>query len=88
MNKYDTDYKAVCKEVKRLRGRRTWEVEFGFSPTSTEASRKRVADEIEPLGADAELLECLRRSDVLDAFCGVPDAPGIVEQAEPGNDSE
>jgi hypothetical protein len=27
-------------------------------------------------------------NDVLDAFCGVPDAPGRVEQAEPGNDSE
>ena len=25
---------------------------------------------------------------VLDAFCGAPDAPGRVEQAEPGNDSE
>ena len=25
---------------------------------------------------------------VLDAFCGVQDAPGGVEQAEPGNDSE
>jgi len=23
--------------------------------------------------------------DFLDAFCGVPDAPGSVEQAEPGN---
>lgn len=27
-------------------------------------------------------------NDVLDAFCGVPDAPGSDEQSDPGNDSE
>lgn len=55
-NEYYLNYAKTVREIERLRnGKAVWEIEL-----ATKEGRMKVADEIEPLGADSALLECLR----------------------------
>lgn len=56
MNKYDIDFNATADEIERLLG---YAVETAV--LACPESRKVLADKLEKLGADKDLLESLRR---------------------------